>query len=684
MEVVLLKIKNRFFQKINYKICAIFVFVFCCFIFSGNTAHAANRFWVGGTGNWSDATNHWASVSNGAPGAGNLPTASDNVFFDSFSGAGITTVDASVFTDDLDFTGYTGNFAGSQPLTISGSLTLGAGMTRTYTGIITFNATSSKTITSNNIILSSSINFNGAGGSWVFQDALNNNAGSILFNNGTLNTNGKTVSVGFFTSNTSNTRTLNMASSDIRIGGGGSSAWSFNITGLTFIAPAILRFNNTTSINLTTNFTYNDVIFNNIGFPGAQPIISGSNTFTNLTMNSWFGSNIASIYLSANQTITGTLTISGNSPVSRILVQSNTIGTPRTLTVGAVSLSNVDFMDIIGAGGASPFAGTSIGNSLGNTNITTTTPVTRYWVGNGGNWSSIAHWSATSGGVSGASVPLSQDSVIFDANSITLSSQTIITDMPRLSADLNFTGVLNNPALSFTSTDNTMYGSLTLSSGMTLTGNNSLIFSPRSSVNLTSAGRDFGSVQIYINAPGGSLTLQDNLVSLYIFHLDFGVFDVNNKNIRSFAFSSNTSNSRVLNMGSGVWTIYGSSGAVWNVSGSGITLNANTSTIKFSESSGTVNSKSFVGGGLTYNNIWFSNPTSGSSIGTWVVNGSNIFNDFKDDNTSAHTVNFTAGTTQTVNTFTVAGSAGNLITLNSSVNGSAWNLSKFLGASLRS
>lgn len=48
----------------------------------------ANRFWVGGAGNWTD-TNHWSSTSNGPPGAA-VPTASDDVYIDSNSfGSGI-------------------------------------------------------------------------------------------------------------------------------------------------------------------------------------------------------------------------------------------------------------------------------------------------------------------------------------------------------------------------------------------------------------------------------------------------------------------------------------------------------------------------------------------------------------------------------------------------------------------
>lgn len=53
----------------------------------------------------------------------------------------------------------------------------------------------------------------------------------------------------------------------------------------------------------------------------------------------------------------------------------------------------------------------------------------RYWVGNAGNWNDTAHWSATSGGASGASVPTSSDDVYFDANSCPSASQTITVNV---------------------------------------------------------------------------------------------------------------------------------------------------------------------------------------------------------------------------------------------------------------
>jgi hypothetical protein len=39
----------------------------------------------------------------------------------------------------------------------------------------------------------------------------------------------------------------------------------------------------------------------------------------------------------------------------------------------------------------------------------------RYWVGGTGTWDQTAHWSATSGGAGGASVPTLSDDVIFNA-----------------------------------------------------------------------------------------------------------------------------------------------------------------------------------------------------------------------------------------------------------------------------
>lgn len=62
----------------------------------------ADKYWVGGTGNWSDATNHWATESGGSPNASNLPTSADDVFIDTFSGGGSITLDSDVLINYLE------------------------------------------------------------------------------------------------------------------------------------------------------------------------------------------------------------------------------------------------------------------------------------------------------------------------------------------------------------------------------------------------------------------------------------------------------------------------------------------------------------------------------------------------------------------------------------------------------
>lgn len=53
----------------------------------------------------------------------------------------------------------------------------------------------------------------------------------------------------------------------------------------------------------------------------------------------------------------------------------------------------------------------------------------RYWVGNSGNLSDINHWSSTSGGLGGSSVPSFGNDVYFDENSFTLDNETVIFDI---------------------------------------------------------------------------------------------------------------------------------------------------------------------------------------------------------------------------------------------------------------
>lgn len=630
---------------------------------NGILVHNASRFWVAGAGSWSAAnTANWSATSGGGTGA-SVPTSSDTVTFDAASNATAytCTVTATANCSDIDFTNpASGNltFAGSSALNVFGNFTVHSAITRTYTGQITFSATATgKTITTNAITFSSTMIFDGIGGGWTFQD--NISTSSMQLTNGILDANGKTITLtGSFSVNSSATaRTLTMGASTWNI-----ASWAVNSSGnLTFNA-------NTSAITVTPGtlaftaaaLTYNNVTIKTGSGNTAPMALTGAATFANLTFTGGTGPG-TSITLANNITVTGTLTMTSNSTINRLLVWSSVPGTQITITAAILAATtNIDFQDINAAGAAAPWSGTSIGDAKGNSNITFTTPTTRFWVGNGGNASLTTHWSASSGGGSGASLPLPQDTVIFDANSITSASQTITFNMARIGKNASFTGILNSPTLDFSTAYPTIglsiFDSLTLATGLSITGTGSTLFLRTDTAStITNSGITLSPVVGIYAFGGGSYTLQDNFISTNsISTVQGGTFDANNKNVTCKAFGSNNSTTRTINMGSGLWTFTGATVIVWNTSTTtGLTLNAGTSTIKITDATATT--KQINGGGVTFNNLWI----TGDQI---LIADGNTWNQIKLDNpgTSVGTI-FPSGFTQTVNQFFAQGSLGSLI-----------------------
>lgn len=638
----------------------------------------AARYWVGGTGNWNASdTTHWSASTGGANGA-SVPTSSDDVFFDANSGTGtctLLTAAANCNNFDASATSLL-TIAGSVGLSVYGNFTLKAGMTMSYTGTITFAATAmGKLVTSGVNTLNCKYNFNGVGGGWTFQDEqkLTNSSSTLYVTNGTLNTNGQTVTVGYIFETQTGTKTLNLGASTIR-----TYNWNFGTTtGLTFNAGT------STISGLVSSgaasFDGGGLTYNNVSIliSSSNMTITGANTYANLTLTN---SSVKTAFctVNTNQIITGTLTITGASVVNRIFFRSSTLGTVRTITAAAVSLTNVDFRDITAAGAASPFSGTSLGDCLGNTNITMTGAVTRYWVGNAGSWSDTTHWSASSGGASGASVPLSQDTVIFDANSIISGAQTITVDMPRMGADITFANVTNSPVLNlFGSTaDKDVFGAFTLGTMTTSGTTYALYLYARSAKNLDTKGVTLtGEVLIY--ALNGSYTLQSDFVgnfstSGYSLNLTYGTLDSNGYAVTVFSFGSSNSNTRVLTMGASTWTLNGYSAtfSIWFTSTvTNFTLNRGTSTIVINDNSAT--RKQFSGGGKIYGNL----NLTGSPV---TIVGSNTWNNFTVS--AGKTLHLTSGNTQTIQGVpTLTGTVGNLITIDSTTGGSRHTLSKSSG-----
>ena len=637
----------------------------------------ATLFWVGGSGNWSDATNHWSTLSGGPPGVGNLPTAADDVVFDALSNttAYTLTIDATnKVCKNLNFSAApsvsgTITWAGSVQITVSGNMTLLNGMTRTYTGALIFNATSgTQNITCNTVTLASTCTFSGSGGTWQMQDNFNiSSAKNIVHSAGTLDFNGKTITYQNYTG--SGTGTLTMGAATITSSGdwvfGASQTLTANTANMTFSKNGV-------------TFTGAGKTYNNVTINGATSIttqITGANTFANLTITGTSSKNTG-VDVGADQTIT-TFVINGQSLINRIFMRSVdsagtiTPGTTRTLTVtNAPTITNSDFQDITIAGAGAPASGTSIGDAGNNSGFTFTTPVTRYKISGNNTYSSTSAWSTGSGGGSGASVPLCHDTVVIDGSSFGAGA-TFTIDMKCLAA-LDFSNATNTPAITFNATGaaHQMLGSLNLTSTGTLTQTTAVIFfAARSAFSLTSAGKTFTKA-LEIVCAGATLTLNDAAIStgsgdLILFA---GGLDLNNQTLTCASFDFNSTLTRSLAFGSGTIKITGST-SPWLSNATAFTLTPGTGTIKFTDSSNTA--ITFAGVGQTWNNIWWNR---GASTGALTLTGTNTFNDWLDDGTGAHTYTMPNVTT-TISTFRVRGASGALVTLQRTGASGTWTLS---------
>jgi hypothetical protein len=584
----------------------------------------ADRFWVGGSGNWS-STGHWSATSGGAGGA-SVPTNADNAVFDAASNATAYSVTVDVVAPCLNLqfaaapsVSGTITLLGNATISVFGNVTLLAGMVLTWNGLFNLASTAvGRTITCNGVAFQGNVTFNGVGGEWTLQDTLSNSGFTITLTNGNVVLNGQTVNCGAWSLTTA---TVSAAGSTINafFFAGGSKSYG------------------TVQVKSTNQ---------------GGGTLSGVNTFQNLTL---FGDNTTStrnISLSANQTVSGTLKYIGGSVVNRLLVFSDVLGTARTITAAAVDAASdfVDFRDITAAGAAVPFAGanTRVGNCLGNTNITFTPAVNRFWRGGSGNFSDTAHWATISGGVGGASVPIPQDTAFFDANSFAGGSTTASFDLVRI-CSINATGANLTPLFNRTAGSLEFYGTTYIfGNGVTL-GSFNPSFLSRSATSIT-MGTTATLTGLTLTGPGATFTLQDAFNLPGNGGINVGTGTTLNTNGVTVTLGT-TAGSGTFLVNNGATLILGASTIIIATDSSNnldvratATITPGTSTIKFT--SGRALQVGFAGAGKTYNNIW--HAATGNLA---LVDGANVFNNLKLD--AGKTILFTAATTTTITSLTV-------------------------------
>jgi len=634
----------------------------------------ADRYWVGGTANWDGtAGTKWSATSGGAGGA-SVPTSADDVFFNAASGASTVTIaTGNTGAKSITCTGFTGTLTGIASITVSGNITLVTGMTYSHTGGVTIDGTATL-ITAGKAF--STLGINGAGITVTLGDALNTSTRTVAVTQGTFTTSASNYSItaGALISSNTNTRTISLNGSTVTL----SAA-----TPIDFLISTNLTFNGGTSQINCSNSTATlsiggGVTFYNVRFTSTTAAttksVTGQNTFNDLTMaTSAIGLNI--LAFSDNQTINGQFNPGGSSNISRGFVLSNTLGTTRTLTVNTLLGSLCDYRDITIAGTASGSSQSGASDCGGNSGITFPAAKTVYWnLAGAQNWNATA-WATTAIGTPSASnFPLAQDTATFtDSGAAGTVSMGALYNLPAIDASTRTSAMtLNHNNAVFA------HGSYTLGSGVTISGTQSVTFLGRATATFVSAGKTI-TFPVIVEAPNGSLELGDAFTSNSTSGLTLtrGTFDAKTYNYTANLFSSSNTNTRTLNMGSGLWTLTGTNSNVWTTdTATNLTINQGTANILLS-SNATTGRRFSSGGNYTFNKLTIGGDTSTS---TTELFGSATYGELASTKTVAHTITFNGN--NTVGTWSITGTSGNVVSLNSNTAATVRTLTKSGGGYL--
>jgi len=630
---------------------------------------------LAGAQNWS--ANAWATTSTGTPSTDNFPLPQDTATFtNAGSVTGTITLDSAIlYIGSIDMSARTSAMTISflNQYTVYGNWINGSGTTLATVNTTTFSGGGTQTITSAGKTFSGGIAIDTYGGTVQLADALNIGSNTLTVTNGTFTTAGYAVTANTLSSSNSNVRTINLSTSTVTLSGGASSIAFATSTNLSFNAGTSTI---VSSFGISGSGTFNGggQTFHNYTFTNSSAIlftltIAGQNTFNNVTFaNSSASANIQSFVFSANQTISGTLTCAGASAVRRIFLQSNTIGTQRTITAAAISADDCDFRDIILAGTASGASPTRAGNCGGNTGITFPAAKTVYWnLAGAQNWSATA-WAPGSGGTPDINnFPLAQDTAVFDEAAGSVTGTITINAAWNIGT---FDASLRTSAMTLSTSTNApvVYGDWKFGTGVTSSSTTGTItFSSGTTETITSNGVQFG-CPVTINHPSGTVQLADalSLGATRNLALTTGTFDAVTYNVTVGAFSNGSANN-TLKMGSGTWTLSGT-GTVWSMG----TLQpiVGTSTIVLSDTSTTA--RTFAGGGYYYNKLTIGGTTGTSTL---TITSANTFSELASTKTVAHTITFTSGATTTIGKWAVTGTVGNVVTVTSSTAATAFTLS---------
>lgn len=380
---------------------------------SGITFTSKTVYWnSSGGGNWS---NGWAATSGGTAAPNNLPLAQDTAIFEATglnSGSAVT-LDSSWNIGTVDMSARTSNtmtLSVAQNISIYGNWINGTGTTISGTAVVTLAGRGSQSLTGAGKTFSNSFVLNSIGGTLVLQDAVTTNrnaAGAFTLTNGTLDLNGKTLSLSGSTAATFLTAT---GTKNITFNGGTLSIAANNTTAFNNAAPTgftTTAGTGTGSISMTgtsQSFVGGGSTFNcalNRGNSGSLTLV-GANTFSNIT-NSYAATGATTILFPIGATTTvADFTGSGTSGKLFSLL-SELSGTKTTIAYSGATRVSSNFLSVrdldftpFATDGTAPYrwyAGASSTNSGNNTGIAFVgSTSTAYLITSGTSWTVPVDW----------------------------------------------------------------------------------------------------------------------------------------------------------------------------------------------------------------------------------------------------------------------------------------------------
>lgn len=334
-------------------------------VLTAMSAKAADYYWVGGGGQWSDL-NHWRLGSSTGTIPSIVPSSADNIFFTNQSGftAGSRTVvlDANGFCNNMSWNAVPNSPSfnaanASFSLQISGDVSLSP--TTTYNIILAFKGTSPATLTANgNVLGELGLEIDKPGSSLTLTDNLIVPATTTVFGtagatftSGTFDISDKNVTIYNFIGDNANVRTLQMTNANL------TTHSSFRYVGLNKTLNAAGSFIQVFGIT-TDGGTYNKATVTSAGGPNTN-IVSGS-TFSSLTFTS-----TTQIYSDiANNNIVDTLVFMGQGYIGN----SNVVGRAVFNGLGGVGINNT-ITSLQCNGTASITGGNTIGKLTAQNNL---------------------------------------------------------------------------------------------------------------------------------------------------------------------------------------------------------------------------------------------------------------------------------------------------------------------------